>query len=102
MLVLEEDPRAGADRGFLPGLEGLLRTGDRRIDFLLGGEGNAGEDFLSGRVDHLAPFGSGGFDELAVDQQFDGGGCGSGLRGHGTQPSANCRYGPGGRWEDSD
>ncbi|MNZ45270.1 hypothetical protein D3C78_629200 [compost metagenome] len=87
LLVLEEDPRAGADRRLLPGLEGFLRTGYRRVDLRLGGEGHAGQDFLGGRVDHLAPFGSGGFDELAVDQQFDGGGCGRGLHGHcGLQP----------------
>ncbi|MNF36410.1 hypothetical protein D3C84_173010 [compost metagenome] len=72
LLVLEEDPRAGADRRLAPGLEGFGGAGHRGIHFIQGGEGHTGQDFLGRRVDHVAPLGSFGFDQLAADQQFDG------------------------------
>ncbi|MCY1452800.1 hypothetical protein D9M71_697500 [compost metagenome] len=79
LLVLEEDPGAGADRGLAPGLEGLLGAGHGGVHFLGGGEGHAGQDFLGGRVDHVAPLGAARLDEFAVDEKLDAGNAG---RGH--------------------
>ena len=73
LLVLEEDPRAGADRRLAPGLEGFLGAGHRGIDLVLGGEGHARQHFLSGGVDDIAPLIRLRLDEFAIDQQFDGG-----------------------------
>ncbi len=73
LLQLQEDARAGADGGLLPGLEGFLGAAHRGVDFLGRGKGHAGQHFLGGRVDHVAPLGGFGFDQLAVDQQLDGG-----------------------------
>ncbi|MNO89743.1 hypothetical protein D3C76_812360 [compost metagenome] len=79
LLVFEEDPRAGADRGLAPGLEGFLGAGHGGVHFLGGGEGYASQDFLSGRVDHVAPLGGARFDEFAVDEELDAWNAG---RGH--------------------
>src|SRR3989344_1689665 len=71
LLVFEEDPRAGADRGLAPGLEGFLGAGHGGIHFFGGGEWHTSEDFLGGRVDHVTPLGTARFDELAVDEELD-------------------------------
>ncbi|MNZ71769.1 hypothetical protein D3C78_901350 [compost metagenome] len=82
LLVLEEDACAGADRGLAPGLEGGLGAGHGGVHLVLSGEGHAGQHFLGGRVDHVAPLGGGGLDELAVDQQLDGGDGAGSSHGH--------------------
>ena len=77
LLVLEEDAGAGADGRLLPGLERFLGRGHGGVDFFSGGKRHAGQHLLCGGVDHVAPFSGLGFDELAADQQLDGGGqCG--------------------------
>ncbi|MNQ69586.1 hypothetical protein D3C85_841940 [compost metagenome] len=79
LLVLEEDTGTGTDRGLAPGLEGLLGAGNGGVHFLGGGEGDAGQDFLGGRVDHVTPLGCARFDEFAVDEKLDAWNAG---RGH--------------------
>ncbi|MNV05399.1 hypothetical protein D3C71_957360 [compost metagenome] len=77
LLVLEEDAGAGADGRLLPGFERFLGRGHGGVDFFSGGKRHAGQHLLRGGVDHVAPFSGLGFDELAADQQLDGGGqCG--------------------------
>ncbi|EEF93655.1 hypothetical protein CATMIT_01712, partial [Catenibacterium mitsuokai DSM 15897] len=72
LLVLEEDPRARADRGLAPGLERARRGGDGGVDFRGRGHRHARQHGLGGGIDHLAPMRGARFDELAVDEQLDG------------------------------
>jgi hypothetical protein len=73
LLEFQEDAGTRADGGLLPGLEGFLGRGHGGVDFVLRGEGHAGQYLLRGGVDHVAPFGGLGFNKLTIDQQFDGG-----------------------------
>ncbi|KAG1259775.1 hypothetical protein G6F65_015218 [Rhizopus arrhizus] len=77
LLVLQEDARAGADRGLAPGLEGFLGGGDGGVHFAGGGERHLGQHVLGGRIDHVLPVGGGRFNELAIDQHADTGRCNS-------------------------
>ena len=83
LLELQEDAGACADGGLLPGLESFLGRGHGSVDFFSGGKRHTGQHLLRGGVDHVAPFGGLGFDELAADQQLDGGGLDGGGCIHG-------------------
>ena len=69
LLVLQENAGTGADGGVAPGLEGFLGGCNSGVQLFLGGHRHAGDDFLRGGVDDIAPFGGLGLDEFAVDQQ---------------------------------
>ena len=56
MLQLEHHTHARAERCFAPCLEGFHRIGNGQLNLFACGEGNAGHDFLRGRVGDITPF----------------------------------------------